>query len=182
MQYCLASRSRRCRTRYLRCLASGCREQKGLAAEDAKQESRLSAHLFRLLRCGRLHEACRLAGQTCQPWRAMSLAGAGRFGPLPLGAAAAEADADDVQEAVAAQDDLGFGASQALWKWACYQARPALPDLRPACNSCTCMIQMRHEEEATQEMLLGRGTADWKSAWWLHNQDSTIPALSQISS
>lgn len=100
---------------------SGCREKKGLAEEDAKQEDRLTAHLFRLLRCGRLREACSIAAQASQPWRAMSMAGGGPWGPLPLGPAALEAEAASSAESVAGEDEHGPGASRALWKWACYQ-------------------------------------------------------------
>ncbi|KAK9868324.1 hypothetical protein WJX84_000355 [Apatococcus fuscideae] len=98
------------------------REGKDLAEEDAKQEGRLTAHLFRLLRCGRLHTASQLARQVSQPWRATSMAGGGLYGPLPLGQAAWDAAASDVDEAVAGEDENGCGASRALWKWACYQA------------------------------------------------------------
>ena len=100
----------------------GCRENKGLAEEDGKQEDRLAGHLFRLLRCGRLQEACLTAAQASQPWRAMSMAGGGPWGPLPLGQAALEAKAASNAESVAGEDEHGPGASRALWKWACYQA------------------------------------------------------------
>ena len=97
--------------------------------EDAHQERRLSAHLFRLLRSGRLHRACRLAAQTSQPWRTLSIAGAGLHGPLTLGSASAQADPAGSQEALASQDELGFGGAQALWKWACFQVCPRVyPD------------------------------------------------------
>ena len=118
--------------------AAGCREGKDLAEEDAKQEGRLTAHLFRLLRCGRLHTASQLACQVSQPWRATSMAGGGLYGPLPLGQAAWDAAASDVDEAVAGEDENGCGASRALWKWACYQARYLCCHLRlPAALQCS---------------------------------------------
>ena len=39
---------------------------------------------------GRLHDARELCRQCGQPWRAASLGGAGAFGPLPVGVAAAQ--------------------------------------------------------------------------------------------
>jgi hypothetical protein len=44
-----------------------------------------------LLPAGKLREARLLCCQAGQAWRCMSLAGGGEWGPLPVGAAAAEA-------------------------------------------------------------------------------------------
>ena len=101
------------------------REGKALAREDARQESRLAGHLFRLVRSGQLQRARQVAADTAQPWRATCLAGAGAFGPLPLGPAALDADGATEYEAVAAEQEHGTAASRALWKWACFQARAA---------------------------------------------------------
>ena len=48
--------------------------------------------LCRVLRVGRVSEARQLCEAVGQPWRAASLGGGGAAGPLPLGAAAEEAD------------------------------------------------------------------------------------------
>jgi hypothetical protein len=63
---------------------------------------------------------------TGQPWRAASLGGGGALGALPLGAAAADADAADPSgeqaEELAGEVEGGGAAARALWRWACFQA------------------------------------------------------------
>ena len=91
------------------------------------------------------------------------MAGGGRFGPLPLGLAAMQADSEDVQEAVAAQDEHGFGASQALWKWACYQVCVRLPKAEPAHFSwpaqymTVCDFNCHHQTTGTEQNEHGSG-------------------------
>ncbi|KAK9844515.1 hypothetical protein WJX74_003480 [Apatococcus lobatus] len=111
------------------------RERKGPSAEDAKQEERLTSHLFRLLRCGRLQEACSVASQASQPWRATSMAGGGPYGPLPLGPAAQDVEAANRTESMAGEDEHGLGASRALWKWGCYQAAEKASEVHKAWGS-----------------------------------------------
>jgi hypothetical protein len=101
-----------------------------LAPGDEAAEERLAALLWRLVRAGRLADARRACRQCGQPWRAAALAGAGGdYGPLPVGAAAAEADLaldeDAAAEELAGEVDGGVVAGRALWKWACVSAADA---------------------------------------------------------
>ncbi len=74
-------------------------------------------------------EARQLCRQVGQSWRAADLAGAGPYGPLPVGHAAEQQDEELAAEAVAAelaaQVEGGRGAGTRLWKWACYRAAEA---------------------------------------------------------
>lgn len=75
---------------------------------------------------GRVREARELCEAVGQPWRSASLGGGGACGPLPLGAAAEEADgldpAGEQAGDLAAEVEGGAGLGRALWRWACYQA------------------------------------------------------------
>lgn len=51
-----------------------------------------------LLVAGRFQDACELCRKTGQAWRAVSLAGGGPWGPLPVGPAAAAASQGDEQQ------------------------------------------------------------------------------------
>ncbi|KAL4448847.1 hypothetical protein ABPG77_007564 [Micractinium sp. CCAP 211/92] len=101
------------------------RQHKALQADDAKDEERLAARLFRLLRAGRMTEARQLCEAVGQPWRAASLGGGGAQGPLPLGAAAEEADmmdpAGEQAQDLAAEVEGGGVLLRALWRWSCFQ-------------------------------------------------------------
>ncbi|GAB4820101.1 hypothetical protein N2152v2_007147 [Parachlorella kessleri] len=68
------------------------RQRRRLDSENAKGEEMLTAHLWKLVRAGRVSAARQLCEDVGQPWRAASLAGAGGQGPVPLAAAADEAD------------------------------------------------------------------------------------------
>lgn len=54
--------------------------------------------LVALLVAGRFQDACELCRKTGQAWRAVSLAGGGPWGPLPVGPAAAAASQGDEQQ------------------------------------------------------------------------------------
>ncbi|KAL4422844.1 hypothetical protein ABPG75_009041 [Micractinium tetrahymenae] len=101
------------------------RQHKALQADDATDEERLAARLFRLLRAGRMTEARHLCEAVGQPWRAASLGGGGAQGPLPLGAAAEEADtmdpAGEQAQDLAAEVEGGGVLLRALWRWSCFQ-------------------------------------------------------------
>ncbi|PSC76457.1 nuclear pore complex NUP107 isoform B [Micractinium conductrix] len=101
------------------------RQHKALHADDAKDEERLAARLFRLLRAGRVAEACQLCEAVGQPWRAASLGGGGVHGALPLGAAAEAADgldpAGEQAQDLAAEVEGGGALLRALWRWSCLQ-------------------------------------------------------------
>lgn len=75
---------------------------------------------------GRMTEARQLCEAVGQPWRAASLGGGGGVGPLPLGAAADEADAAEPSgeqaQDLASEVEGGAGLLRALWRWSCYQA------------------------------------------------------------
>lgn len=62
------------------------RQGRSWAEGDAREEERLMARLFRLLRCGRLDAAKQLCHHVGQPWRAASLGSSGGMGLTPLGA------------------------------------------------------------------------------------------------
>lgn len=66
---------------------------------------------------------CRQVGAS---WRAVSLGGAGGWGPLPVGTAAEEQDSQMESEEVLAQlgweVEEGVPAARQRWRWACYQA------------------------------------------------------------
>eukprot|EP00887_Chlorella_sp_A99_P007315 scaffold2.g7315.t1 len=102
------------------------RQRRRLDPDNAKDEERLLSQVFRLLRAGRLTAARQLCESVGQPWRAASLGGGGAQGPVPVGAAAEEADAmhplGDQAEDMAAEVDGGAGALRALWRWCCLQA------------------------------------------------------------
>jgi hypothetical protein len=105
------------------------------------------ARCWQLLRAGRLKEALQLCRQCGQFWRAVSLSGAGEFGPLPVGVAAVEVDNDaepGLEEGYQAEDlawevDTGVGHMRQLWRWACCQASEQISSStsgarrRPAC-------------------------------------------------
>ncbi len=62
------------------------RQGRSWAEGDAREEERLMARLFRLLRCGRLEAARQLCHHVGQPWRAASLGSSAGMGLTPLGA------------------------------------------------------------------------------------------------
>ena len=62
-----------------------CREGKSWSEGDTRDEERLMARLFRLLRGGRLDAARQLSHHVGQPWRAASLGSGGGMGLTPLG-------------------------------------------------------------------------------------------------
>ena len=97
------------------------------AEQDARDAERLLARLLALLRAGRPAVAAALCCDVGQPWRAAAFAGgpAAGLGLVPLGEAAAEADAGPAGiglEALAGEADGAPGALRALWRWAAYQA------------------------------------------------------------
>lgn len=100
-------------------------QRRRLDPDNSRDEQRLLSQLFRLLRAGRLSAARALCKAVGQPWRAASLGGGGGQGPVPLGAAADEADAldplVDQAEDLAAEQDAGPHVLRALWRWSCYQ-------------------------------------------------------------
>uniref|UniRef100_A0A383W4J3 Nuclear pore complex protein n=1 Tax=Tetradesmus obliquus TaxID=3088 RepID=A0A383W4J3_TETOB len=100
-----------------------------LSQGDFRGEERLASHLWQLIRAGKLREARLLCCQAGQAWRCMSLAGGGEWGPLPVGAAAAEAaeqiDQQAAAEELACQVDGGVASAKLAWKWACYAAAEA---------------------------------------------------------
>ncbi|WIA33136.1 hypothetical protein OEZ86_006287 [Tetradesmus obliquus] len=100
-----------------------------LSHGDFRGEERLASHLWQLIRAGKLREARLLCCQAGQAWRCMSLAGGGEWGPLPVGAAAAEAaeqiDQQAAAEELACQVDGGVASAKLAWKWACYAAAEA---------------------------------------------------------
>jgi hypothetical protein len=104
------------------------RQRRRLDADDARGEGALLTAVWRLVRAGRVARAAALCEAAGQPWRAAALAGGGAAGPLPLGAAAEEADAApgsaaEQAEALAAEVAAGgAGAPRALWRWACWEA------------------------------------------------------------
>ncbi|KAF6260753.1 107-domain-containing protein [Scenedesmus sp. NREL 46B-D3] len=100
-----------------------------LSQGDLQGEERLALHLWQLIRAGKLREARLLCCQAGQAWRCMSLAGAGEWGPLPVGAAATEAaeqiDQQAAAEELACQVEGGVISAKLVWKWACYAAAEA---------------------------------------------------------
>jgi hypothetical protein len=104
------------------------RQRRRLDADDARGEGALLTAVWRLVRAGRVVRAAALCDAAGQPWRGAALAGGGAAGPLPLGAAAEEADAAagsaaEQAEALAAEVAAGgAGAPRALWRWACWEA------------------------------------------------------------
>jgi hypothetical protein len=74
-----------------------------LRGEDQRNEERLAAQLWQLLRAGKLQQAQELCRRCGQHWRAAALAGGGPWGPLPVGAAAADMD-DGMDEETQAED------------------------------------------------------------------------------
>ena len=104
------------------------REDGALHKDNAKDEERLAKVLWRLVRSGRLQLASQVCGYVGQPWRAASLTGCGRHGPLPLGDAAEAADVTDggAEETLAGEVEsatLGVeGGNKIMWRWACYHA------------------------------------------------------------
>ena len=114
------------------------REDGGLARDNAKDEERLAKVLWRLMRSGRLHQAAQLCHYVGQPWRAASLTGYGRYGPLPVGNTAEEADENETgpfqtnEETLAGEvEGAEFGTegeTKVLWRWACHNAACAIAD------------------------------------------------------
>ena len=114
------------------------REDGGLARDNAKDEERLAKVLWRLMRSGRLHQAAQLCHFVGQPWRAASLTGYGRYGPLPVGDAADEADENETgafqtnEETLAGEvEGAEYGSegeTKVLWRWACHNAACAIAD------------------------------------------------------
>ena len=114
------------------------REDGALARDNAKDEERLATVLWRLIRSGRLHQATRLCHYVGQPWRAASLTGYGKYGPLPVGDAADEADENETgafqtNEEILAGEIEGAesgseGETKVLWRWACHNAACAIAD------------------------------------------------------
>ncbi|EFN51202.1 hypothetical protein CHLNCDRAFT_141164 [Chlorella variabilis] len=102
------------------------RQHKAVQADDGKDEERVMARVFALMRAGRMGQARQLCEAVGQPWRGASLGGGGGHGPLPLGVAAKEAEGMDPggeQAAdLAAEVEGGEGTLRALWRWACFQA------------------------------------------------------------
>ena len=107
-----------------------------LRGEDRRNEERLAAALWALLRAGKPREAQELCRRCGQHWRAAALAGGGPWGPLPVGAAAADAD-DAMAEEAQAEDlswevEAGRGTGRALWRWSCAAAADAAASATPA--------------------------------------------------
>lgn len=102
------------------------REQARLDADNIKDEDRLMRIVWRLVRGGRTARAGAACEHAGQPWRAASLGAGGPHGPLPLGAAAEDADAADCgvrqREVLASEVENGPAVLRSLWRWACYQA------------------------------------------------------------
>ncbi|KIY95383.1 Nuclear pore complex protein [Monoraphidium neglectum] len=107
-----------------------------LRGEDQRNEERLAAQLWQLMRAGKLQQAQDLCRRCGQDWRAAALSGGGPWGPLPVGAAAADADErmDDEWQAedLAAEVEGGRGAGRALWRWSCAAAADAAASAAPA--------------------------------------------------
>ena len=114
------------------------REDGALHRDNAKDEERLSKVLWRLIRSGRLHQASQVCHYVGQPWRAASLTGYGKYGPLPLGDAADEADENEGgapqmnEETLAGEIECAKstmeGQNKVLWRFACYNAACAIAD------------------------------------------------------
>ncbi|KAI8477109.1 MAG: 107-domain-containing protein [Monoraphidium minutum] len=106
-----------------------------LRGEDQRNEERLASQLWQLLRAGKLQQAQELCRRCGQNWRAAALAGGGPWGPLPVGAAAADADEcmeEEWQaEDLAAEVEGGRGAGRALWRWACAAVADAAASATP---------------------------------------------------
>ena len=106
------------------------REGRQWAEQDVRDSERLLGRLLALLQAGRLEAAARLCRDVGQPWRAAwfgSGGGGAALGLVPVGDAAAEADAGEIElglEALAGEVELGGGTLRSLWRWACFQARP----------------------------------------------------------
>lgn len=101
------------------------RQGKSIDPDNARDEERLMAYAWRLLRAGKLDAVRQLCADCGQPWRAASLAGGGAQGPVPVGAAAQEQDtqecAADSAADLAVEVDGGCGTQRASWLWSCYQ-------------------------------------------------------------
>ncbi|PNH12494.1 Nuclear pore complex protein [Tetrabaena socialis] len=102
-----------------------------LHPSNARSQERILARVWQLLRAGRLPEALELCQQVGQPWRAAALGGGGPYGPVPVGATAAEHDehvGEELQaEELADEVSHGSGTLLALWRWAALQAAAAAP-------------------------------------------------------
>jgi len=104
------------------------RQRRPLYSENTADEERILGRLWRLVRAGRIAEAQALCRDCGQPWRAASLGGGGQWGPTPLGAAAAAADAADAhvfEDELADQVVRGDMVPRALWRCAALHAAEA---------------------------------------------------------
>lgn len=146
------------------------REQGRINLDNAKDEERLSKVLWRLLRSGRLHQAALVCQYAGQPWRAASLTGYGAYGPLPLGEAADEADANETgmsqSETLAGEIELG-ASTKMLWRWACHAAARKIADSvehagHGRYESAVYAILSGDIEKAIQ------ACSSWEDVLWVH--------------
>ena len=107
-----------------------------LQRDNARDEDRIMAYVWRLLRAGKLDAARQLCVDCGQGWRASSLDGGGHAGPVPVGAAA---EALDVPEAAAAVDaELAYEVCPAIFILAVVVSQALLQVT--AINCCGCYI------------------------------------------
>jgi hypothetical protein len=89
---------------------------------------------------GQLPRARVLCRQVGASWRAVSLGGAGGWGPLPVGTAAEEQDqqveSDEVLAQLGWEVEEGVPAARQRWRWACYQAARLAAEEGAAGGAC----------------------------------------------
>lgn len=158
------------------------RQGRPIRAEDAKDSERVLRVVWRLLRSGRLRDACNICRECGQPWRAASLSAGGGVGLIAVGEAAASRAFDPAnheREFEASADELGLepGTRRFLWKLSCLgvsESSAPSPSTAGAVGGAGGAAPNVSYEAATYGALCGNtrkvlpACTSWEDVLWAH--------------